>query len=61
MVGISTLTKTGKLFGDFYRPLAPRLAPYTIKVTLPATNATQTFNVTVPYTGAGVALNVVFP
>lgn len=61
-MGISTVTKTSKQFGDFYRPLAPRPVPYIVRVSLPPpSNATQTFSVTVPFTGAGAALHVVFP
>ncbi len=57
----STVTRTTKRFGDFYRPLAPSNTPYLVRVAVPALNWTQSFNVTVPYTGRGALLNVIVP
>lgn len=56
----TTVTRSTKLWGDFYRPLAPSRTPYVVRVTAPG-GALQTFQVTVPFDGRGAVLNVVFP
>lgn len=59
--GSSTVTRTTKRFGDFYRPLAPSDRPYLVRVAVPSLNWTRSFNVTVPAGGAGALLNVMVP
>lgn len=58
--GSSTVTRSGKQLGDFYRPLVPSRWPYVVRVTVPSTNTTHVFpNVMVPFSGQGVQLNVI--
>ena len=57
----TTVTRTTRRFGDFYRPLAPSDRPYLVRVAVPSLNWTRAFNVTVPASGAGSLLNVLVP
>lgn len=59
--GSSTVARTTKRFGDFYRPLAPSDRLYLVRVAVPSLNWTRSFNVTVPASGAGALLNVMVP
>lgn len=63
--GSSTVTRSSKQFGAFYRPLAPSPFPYVVRVSLPAAGGkreqVRTYRVRVPDDGSGAVVNAVFP